>query len=276
MEIVAKAYAAKKSLHFRKRVGAGAFKETFLVDDGTRSLALKVIGHKSSHSRTEREIDAIVRCSHPNIAQLESVETFSLGTSTYTCLIEEYIAGGTLADRVKTTPLTREQTLEVGAALIEVLDHLYQLNLVHRDLKPDNIMFRSSLSWQPVVVDFGIVRDLSRSSLTQTWVSMGPGTPLFAPSEQLNNRKEMIDWRSDQFALGVTLTMAQGRKHPYSTDLDSGYECVDRVADGSDPQAQFFRFAVESHLPALRKMVNQFPIDRFRTPSQLRDAWRTQ
>jgi len=95
-----------------------------------------------------------------------------------------------------------------------------ELDLVHRDIKPANIMFKEGLE-TPVLVDFGIVRDLAATSLTQTWSPIGPGTPFFASPEQLNNEKHLIDWRSDQFSLGVTLYFARTARHPYQLEMGS-------------------------------------------------------
>jgi hypothetical protein len=69
-------------------------------------------------------------------------------------------------------------------------------------------LIEQKLIWSdptPALVDFGLVRDLSETSLTASWLPRGPGTPLFASPEQLNNEKALIDWRSDQFSIGVIL-----------------------------------------------------------------------
>src|ERR1019366_6088976 len=114
--------------------------------------------------------------------------------------------GGTLGDRLKSGLCTRDAVKALGSGLIRAIEHLHGLGLVHRDIKPENVMYRARDSDQPVIVDLGLVRDLAASSITQSWFAQGPGTPLFAAPEQLNNRKELIDWRADQFAVGVSLT----------------------------------------------------------------------
>jgi serine/threonine protein kinase len=273
MEAIARAYAQERGFRFCEKVGAGAFKETFLVEDDSGPLALKIIGRNCSPTRTQREIQAILRCSHPNIASLRNVEEFPTGEGSVTCLIEDYLSGGTLADRIRAEPLDRDKAHALGAALIGVLNYIGPQKLVHRDFKPENIMFRTGDSWDPIVVDFGLVRDLSKSSLTQSWSPIGPGTPLFAPPEQLNNRKELIDWRSDQFSVGVTLTVACGGRHPYCGDNDTGYECVERVASYEEPHPSFRRFAEQTGLPVLRDMIRPYPVQRIRTPTLLADAW---
>jgi len=76
-------------------------------------------------------------------------------------------------------------------------------------------MFRSG-SDNPVLVDFGLVRALDDSSITQSWLMMGPGTPYFASPEQLNNDKYLISWLSDQFSLALTTAFALTSRHPFA------------------------------------------------------------
>src|SRR5262249_941928 len=159
--------------------------------------ALKLYKQGASSRRSQREIDAMRRCEHPNIARLLRVETFEYSAEEFIVTIEEFLPGGTLTDLGQIDVPT---CLEIGKQLIAAIKHISSLGLVHRDLKPDNIMFRSDRK-TPVIVDFGVVRDLLDTSLTPSWAARGPGTPFFAAPEQLNNEKHQIDWRADQFSL---------------------------------------------------------------------------
>ena len=109
----------------------------------------------------------------------------------------------------------------------------------------------------------------------QTWAQRGPGTPLFSPPEQLNNEKAYIDWRSDQFSLGVTLSIAGLGLHPYG-NVATPIEVIEAVAQRKAPTAIFPAAAGRAGLPVLRKMVAPWPIERFRTPGELISAWRDQ
>jgi serine/threonine protein kinase len=142
---------------------------------------------------------------------------------------------------------------------------------VHRDLKPENIMFRDTGN-SPVIVDFGLVRDLQATSVTASWAMRGPGTPYFASAEQLNNEKQMIDWRSDQFGLGVTMIIALTGRHPYEHVGDSPADVVGQVADRTAPAPDVIAECRKEGWNALVKMVQPWPISRFRTPQQLIDA----
>ena len=129
-----------------------------------------------------------------------------------------YLDGGVLKDKIDANSITSDFINIYASSLSKAIGHLKGLNLVHRDIKPDNIMFREG-SEVPVLVDFGIVRDLTQSTLTLQWLPEGPGTPFYSAPEQLNNNKHLIDWRTDQFSLGIVLAECIINEHPF---LDSG------------------------------------------------------
>lgn len=276
LEEVAKAYWDGKLKSVVGGVGRGAFKETFHVknEDG-QSEALKVYLPGHSAQRNEREVLAIKRCNHPNIARLKSVESFEWKGTKYLVSREEFIAGGTLTNRVATSALDAEETRRLGETLISAVSHIASLDLVHRDLKPDNIMLRED-GVSPVIVDFGLVRDLKADSLTQTWALTGPGTPLFAPPEQLLNEKHLIDWRSDQFSLAVLLSFAAFGFHPYSLATDTHAETIERAAKRGPVSDRFIKAARDARLHSLIKMVASWPVERYRRPEQLEEAWKKQ
>lgn len=257
------------------RVGAGAFKETFraTMPNGT-TQALKVFQQVNSPERTEREIDAMVRCDHPNIAKLSSVDAFDFAGDSYLYSLEEYLPGGNLTERAASL-LSVDETYAMGETLVDAVSHISSHDLVHRDLKPDNIMFRAD-GTTPVIVDFGLVRDLSGTSITGTWLVRGPGSPYFAAPEQLNNEKELIDWRTDQFALGIVLALCTFGYHPYAELSDSPGQTVERTAQRSGPTQRFIEESTSGGLPALVHMVAPYPIGRFRTPENLAQAWQEQ
>lgn len=273
-EEIARKIAEHEGLTFIRHAGVGAFKHTFQVNTPAGDpVALKVYKAAALNERTEREIDAMRRCQHPSIAQLHSLGQFSDGGETFFYSVEEFLAGGSMTERLNTLGcLSAEAVFSIGCQLIDALAHIQALDLVHRDLKPDNIMFRDAAE-TAVIVDFGLVRDLQASSVTASWAMRGPGTPYFASPEQLNNEKHMIDWRSDQFGLGVTLSLALTGHHPYAEDSDSPEEVVNRVSERG-PLAQSFQDRCHSQgWCTLLKMVQAWPVSRFRTPQLLRDAW---
>lgn len=274
LEAVARAICADRKLQFHGWIAEGAFKETFRVTDRNGApLALKVFKPVGGSPREMREAEVISRCSHANIVRCVSADTTTLNGATYPFLLEEFLQGGTLAARLHNGPLRSGDIHILGSGLIDAIAYLATSGLVHRDIKPENVMFRDN-GMIPVLDDFGIVRDLNKDSLTQTWLMRGPGTPIFAAPEQLNNQKDMIDWRTDQFSLGVTLALAAFGFHPYADPGNSANDTVDNVALRKPLSKAFVTRVIASPFSPMIRMVAPYPIERYRRPSDLRDAWK--
>ena len=277
LDQVAAAICRDEGYELAGLLGAGSFKRTYRIrrQDGNL-FALKVFLPGLPAPRIERELSAMAQCRHPSIARLHSVSETQLGTDTYAFCLEEFIPGGTLSDRLRARGLlTAEEALALGVSLIDALAHIASHQLVHRDLKPDNILLRED-GMTPVITDFGVVRDLASTSLTPTWSMRGPGTPLFSSPEQLNNQKALIDWRSDQFSLGVVLAICALGVHPMAIPEANASEIVDRIADHTPATAEFEATVTGRGLPALVRMVAPWPVQRFRTPRLLAERWARQ
>jgi len=272
LDTIAFAICETKGYEYVDFVGGGTFKETFHITMNGCSYALKVFRSGNSSKRTERELEAMVRCDHPNIGKLKFVSSFLHNNQEYLYTVEEYLAGGTLTKRLENGCLSIDEVLPIGKGIIQAVSHIASQNLVHRDIKPDNILFRED-GTTPVIVDFGLVRNLTDESLTQTWLVQGPGSPYFASPEQLNNQKELIDWRTDQFAVGVLLSICCFGIHPYSNTGDNPSDVVVRVAQREPLNIDFIANAKEIGFNSLIKMVSQWPIGRFRTPRELLISW---
>lgn len=274
LELAARGICDLRQLTFGASVGAGTFKETFRVTDGDgEAIALKVYRPTASLARAEREIEAMVMCDHPNIAKVRFVEALEVKNQRLVYCLEEFLAGGTLRECVEQLPLAAHEARRLLRSLIAALDHLAVRGLVHRDLKPENIMLRADRQ-TPVVVDFGLVRNLGAPSMTPTWAPQGPCTPFFAPAEQLANEKLLIDWRADQFSLGVTFSLLALGVHPYAeTNTDTAEQIINRVAMRKGPALSFAAAADRANLSPLKRMVEPWPVQRYRTPSELIVAW---
>jgi len=253
--------------------GQGSFKATYKVQkaDGVL-LALKVFLRGTIDSRGEREIKVMMRLDHPSVAKLLGFGSVEIAGQNQYYLIEEYFAGGTLTGRLQQSILSSDDLCQLARPLISGLSHIAANNLVHRDIKPDNILFRDDKR-APVIVDFGVVRDLASASLTPTWMPSGPGTPLFSSPEQLNNEKPLIDWRSDQFSLGLVLAVCLFGRHPYSFPGEVASQIVDRIAQRSPQNPEFRERTIQSGLQQINRMIEPWPVRRYRTTAQLKSVW---
>jgi serine/threonine protein kinase len=273
---IARAICCRQGFTFVESVGKGAFKKVFSVKDKIgKRYALKIIRGPIQDERTRREVEALEKCDHLNIGKLLKVDIYTSGGVDYTFTIEEFLDGGTLTQCYEKRGCLDDGTVfAIGKGLISAVGHIAELGLVHRDIKPDNIMFRSD-GEAPVLVDFNLVRDLSAVSLTQSWLNRGPGTPYFASPEQLNNEKRLIDWRTDQFALGVTLFFVRFGMHPYQHPGEAAFsqKTVERVAARGPRSKEVLQRFDETAIVCLEKMTRTWPVERFRRPAELQKVW---
>jgi serine/threonine protein kinase len=250
---------------------SGNFKETFkATTDKGQHIALKLLDpSKCNPSRSDREISAMKKCNSPFIGKLYDYGTFKANNGiTYYFSLEEFLDGGTLTSKMANKKLPPDTVRKYAIPLVKALDHLKALDLVHRDIKPDNIMFRKKSS-TAVLVDFGLVRDLSESSLTKTWLPQGPGTPFYAAPEQLNNEKQLIKWRTDQFCLGIVLGICLTGQHPFTEPGMTGPATVEAVAQRKPCATQFKNEVNSLGLGGIVKMLEPWPIRRYSTPNEL-------
>jgi serine/threonine protein kinase len=261
---LAKALCQERNYSLIRELGAGAHKRAYLIEmDGTR-YALKIAPITPSlKPRFEREAVALSGCSHPAVALLHETYAVASANQEFWISIEEYLSGGTLAERFAAGPIEHSLIRKIALSLADALDHLRYRNLVHRDIKPANILFRTSDT--AVLTDFGIVRMLDAPSLTEDFLPQGPGTPLYASAEQLLNEKELIDWRTDQFGLALVLAEGALRHHPFTPEGDAML-AIARVARREPVPEQSRQKLTESGFGSLLRALAPWPAQRYRFP----------
>jgi serine/threonine protein kinase len=204
------------------RLGAGGMGEVYRAKDKRlrRTVALKVLAPQLAHTpglrqRLEREAEMISSLNHPHICTLYDIGR--QGEIDY--LVMEFLEGESLAERLARKPLALDETLHIAIELTDALDAAHRQGVIHRDLKPGNIMLTKSGA---KLMDFGLAKvkvTEAGSGLTagptQTTPLTGEGTILgtlqYMAPEQLDGKE--ADGRTDIFALGAVIyEMATGRK----------------------------------------------------------------
>jgi hypothetical protein len=174
-----------------------------------RTVALKMLaaGHAdpAERARFRAEAEAVARLQHPNIVQIYEIGE-AAGRPFFAL---EYVAGGSLAERLVGQPLPPRDAARLVAALAEAMHLAHSRNLVHRDLKPANVLLAAKSNapvgqCQPKVTDFGLVRQLDADS-GQTFHGMLMGTPSYMAPEQAEGRARCAGPAADVYALGAIL-----------------------------------------------------------------------
>ncbi len=188
-----------------RELGRGGMAVVYLAHDRKlgRQVALKVLRPELAASlggeRFLRETEIAARLTHPNILALHDRGEAD-GLLYYTM---PYVEGESLSDRLnRERQLPLEEALQITQEVAEALDHAHAQGIVHRDIKPDNILFEGG---HAVVADFGIARAIDVAGgerLTETGLAVG--TPAYMSPEQASG-VEVVDARSDLYALACVL-----------------------------------------------------------------------
>jgi serine/threonine protein kinase len=154
----------------------------------------------------EREAAMLKALHHPRIPHYVASFTEGEGVQLRMYLAAEFIDGEPLSARIARGPFSEAELRDVAGQVLQVLAHLHKLGVLHRDIKPDNLIVRPG--GELVLVDFGSARQLSGS---RTYGSTLVGTFGYMPTEQLGGT---VDATSDLYALGATLLHAASGKAP--------------------------------------------------------------
>ena len=178
-----------------------------------REVAIKVMGAATLSDpelkkRFEQEAKASARLQHPNIV---TVYDFGYDDQGAPYMAMELLKGQDLEQRIRRSPLTLKEKLDVVAQTCRGLSHAHEHHIVHRDIKPANIFI--SESGIAKIMDFGVAR-LTQSSQTQTGTVLG--TADYMSPEQIRGQK--VDGRSDIFSAGVILYRLLTNKKPFTGD----------------------------------------------------------
>jgi serine/threonine-protein kinase len=201
-------------------LGAGGMAEVYRAWDPTlsRPVALKFLRDTDDEhlERFMREARTQAQVGHENIC-----DVYETGTADGRPFIAmQCIDGLTLVDAAP--KMSIEEKVRVMAEVAEAVHAAHRTGLVHRDLKPHNIMVEADPEggWHPYVLDFGLARDQSMDTMTTIGAVMG--TPPYMSPEQARGERARIDRRTDVYALGATLYDVLTGRPPFVGDSSVG------------------------------------------------------
>lgn len=228
-----------------------------------RTVALKVLAPElaaagAARKRFAREARAAAAVNHEHVVPIYAVDT----AAGLPYLVMQYVPGGSLQQRLdRQGLLSVEEILQIGRQTAEGLAAAHAQGLVHRDVKPANILLQSAL---PKITDFGLARAMDDATLTQS--GFLPGTPAYMAPEQA--RGDPIDHRADLFSLGSVLYAMCTGKPPFraSTTL----ALLRRVAEDQPVPVQELNPNVPDWLVTIMNRLHaKEPVHRYQSAAEV-------
>jgi hypothetical protein len=268
--------ALEKAIGFQYRIerllGRGGMGAVYLAHELAldRDVAIKVLPPDQANTaelreRFKREARTAARLSHFNIVPL-----YTFGeVSGLVYFVMAYVAGESLADRLRREgPLDSEAACTLLAAVCDALDYAHRQGVVHRDIKPDNILIDAE-SGTPRLTDFGIARvALAEAQLTTTGQLIG--TPIYMSPEQAMGRSD-IGPRSDLYSLGVTAFEMLSGQRPFRAETPHA-ELIQRLTQDPTPLRSVASRVSPDLALAIDRCLLKDPADRWPDAKSLREA----
>jgi len=203
--------------HITEQLGEGGMATVYKAFDARleRNVALKIIRADMGDDggdmlkRFEREAKALAQLTHPNIVHIDDYG--EQGGMPY--VVMDYLPGGTLKQKLG-RPMPYDEAARLLAPIARALEYAHQQKIIHRDVKPANILLTQSGA--PMLTDFGIAKILESKDHTElTGTGVGLGTPDYMAPEQWFGKAEA---RTDIYALGIVFYELVTGRRPFSAD----------------------------------------------------------
>jgi len=274
--------APEKISHYRilEKLGAGGMGEVYLAEDMKlgRKVALKILGEEFTTNRDrlnrfEQEACAASALNHPNILTI-----YEVGAEDGRHFIAtEYIDGKTLRRKIAPSSLEIQQILDISVQVASALEEAHAAGIVHRDIKPDNIMIRRN--GYVKVLDFGLAKltessidrgpsdgEASTRVLVQTDAGVVMGTSHYMSPEQ--TRGKPVDARSDIWSLGVVIYEMVAGRTPF--DGETSTDVIVAITQKEAPPLARFAPGVPAELDwIVMKALRKDRDERYQTIKEL-------
>jgi tRNA A-37 threonylcarbamoyl transferase component Bud32 len=246
-----------------------------------RRVALKVlrfgaVADKEALERFRREAETVAHLHHTNIVPIFAVGA-EQGVSYYAM---QYIEGGSLADAIAAKPEAQESHLPAkptsydefarwGLEAAEALAHAHQRGVIHRDMKPSNLLLDTD--GQVWLTDFGLARRMDEVTMTMSGMLMG--TPRYMSPEQATAVKQPVDHRTDIYSLGATLYELVTGQPAFASDTPHGV--ISQILTAEPVRPRNIHHAIPRDLETITlKCLAKEPGQRYATAQLLADDLR--
>lgn len=255
-----------------RKIGAGGMADVYLAHDvrHNRKVAIKIMRNELAQrvgvDRFLREIETTAKLQHPHILPLFDSGTVE-GTVFY---VMPYVEGESLRGRLKReTQLPVADALRIATQIASGLGYAHRHGVIHRDIKPDNVLFQDG---QAVVADFGLALPVddedAHTRMTKAGLTMG--TPYYMSPEQATGQQR-VDGRADIYGLGVVLYEMLAGQPPFT---GSSVQSVFTKVMSEEPRPiTEHRKSVPPHVDAaVNRALAKLPADRWQSATEFAEA----
>jgi serine/threonine protein kinase len=226
-----------------------------------KELILSPAADPTALMRFLQEAQVMARTSHPNLVQVHDLE--QIGDANY--IVLEFVRGRSLRDMVNLGPVPLPQTFAVMHGVLQALDYAHKHAIVHRDMKPENVLLSDEGNVK--VADFGIARltDDSGPGGTATKTGTTVGTPQYMSPEQVASSK--VDGRSDLYSAGIMLYELVVGQPPFTaSEADGPFTLMAKHVQAPPMPPSVRRPGIDMRLEEMiLKSLSKRPEDRFQT-----------
>jgi serine/threonine protein kinase len=233
-----------------------------------KELILSAVADPTALQRFMQEAQVMARTSHPNLVQVHDLE--QIGDANY--IVLEFVRGKSLRDVINQGTLPMPQTFAVMHGVLQALDYAHKRAIVHRDMKPENVLL--SEEGDVKVADFGIARltDDSGAGSTATKTGTTVGTPQYMSPEQVASSK--VDGRSDLYSAGIMFyELVVGHAPFTASDADGPFTLMAKHVQAPPKPPSVYRPGLDMALEeVILKSLSKRPEDRYQTGQEFDDA----
>lgn len=253
----------------KSEIGRGGMGAVYLAEQPGlgREVAIKELIQTADPVALKRflqEAQVMARTSHPNLVQVHDMEL--QGDINY--LVMEFIRGRSLREWISHSQIPAPQVFAVMHGVLQALDYAHRHQIVHRDVKPENVLI--SDDGQVKVADFGIARLTDDSGVGGTATKTGTtvGTPQYMSPEQVSSSK--VDGRSDLYSAGIMLYELVAGQPPFTaSEADGPFTLMAKHVQAPPRPPSVFRPGLNPELEqVILKSLAKRPEDRYQTGTE--------
>src|SRR5712692_921700 len=233
-----------------------------------KELIVSTVADPTALKRFMQEAQVMARTSHPNLVQVHDLE--QIGDANY--IVLEFVRGKSLRDLLNQSSPPLPHTFAVMHGVLQALDYAHKRAIVHRDMKPENVLL--SDEGDVKVADFGIARLTDDSGAGSTAIKTGTtvGTPQYMSPEQVASSK--VDGRSDLYSAGIMFYELVVGQPPFTaSDADGPFTLMAKHVQAPPKPPSVLRPGLDNALEeVILKSLSKRPEERYQTGQEFDDA----